>query len=420
MIARHMSANSGLQEKSRVRFAIISDPHAVVGNAHRHETYARRETAGDPTRNPFAAVRALIEDSHSSGEEEPLRADALLCPGDLANRMDAAGLAYGWDELGKIAELLGAERIVATAGNHDVVRCEDLPAHADDDAWVGALRDLAPVFPTMHLTEAESYFMDDFTITEGKLWRVIALNSCALYTEPGQSWHGRIEEKTLAHITRKLNLARKEVNILMCHHHPVPWTHLAAEDTSHMQGGERLLRALENDDPARWIVLHGHRHVPALGYAGDTSSGPVRMSAGSLGISLIREARGEVRNQFYMLDFDLAETQALRLVGSARFRTWDWDLEHGMTPAGQSSELPGSGGFGFRRHAHDLAQMCRERAAKLGQRSVTWEELTADDPRWSYVTPRDLVMLRRVLEQSDTLVEPENGHCEIQRVSFVA
>lgn len=413
-----MHTESDTQEESRLRFAIISDPHAVTGSAHRHDTYARSETAEHPALNPFAAVRQLIQDSHQAGDQEALRADVLLCPGDLANRMNAGGLAYAWKELQTIAGLLGARRILATAGNHDVMRQENLPADADDYAWVAALRSLKPVFPSADDDESERYFVDDFMVAESELWRVIALNSCANYSEPHQAWHGKIEEKTLQHLRHEIDRSRKSVNILMCHHHPVQWTHMTSDDTSHMQGGDRLLRALEKDDPARWIVLHGHRHVPAIGYAGETSSGPVRLSAGSLGVCLQQEGRGNVANQFYMLEFDLAEIAKLGLVGAGRFRTWEWEWERGMIPAEQSSELPGTGGFGFRRHARELAHMCRERARELSQRSVTWQELLQGDPRWAYVAPGDLCMLRRALELDDVLVEPVAAGANIERISF--
>jgi 3',5'-cyclic AMP phosphodiesterase CpdA len=135
-----------MTEGSTVRFAIISDPHAVGDTTHRHDTYAYSRTATDPEANPFAAVRHLIERSREDGEE-PLAADALLCPGDLTNRMDMCGLRYAWEELGEIARLLGTDRVVATAGNHDVVRFEHLPKGADDEAWVAALCGLMPQFP---------------------------------------------------------------------------------------------------------------------------------------------------------------------------------------------------------------------------------------------------------------------------------
>jgi hypothetical protein len=48
-----------------VKFAVISDPHAFAGDESQDGTHTRLETAEDPKRNPFAAVRALIEESRS-------------------------------------------------------------------------------------------------------------------------------------------------------------------------------------------------------------------------------------------------------------------------------------------------------------------------------------------------------------------
>jgi hypothetical protein len=405
------------EESLYVRFAVISDPHALAGDEHRHDTAALRQTADDPTRNPFAAVRTLIETSQND-DSEPLTADAVLCPGDLAHRMSVEGLKYAWEELGQIAALLGAGQIIATAGNHDVVRNEHLPENAKVGAWVGPLRDLAPPFPTRQDTDRDDYFNDDFVVTTGTHWQVITLNSCAFHTEPQEYRRGRIDPATVEQLRQRIGSQCKEVNVLMCHHHPVEWTHLSAHDTSHMHGGDGLLRALEELAPAQWLLLHGHRHVPALGYAGDSVSGPARMSAGSLARSLPQEGRTDRRNQFYMLDFNLTELTGLDLVGAGRFRSWDWNREVGMHPSSPSATLPGAGGFGFRREAQTLANMCQSRAEALGRRSVTFAELVEADPRWSYVTPRDLLMMRTVLERRSARVQPQDGGSHIERVSF--
>ena len=401
---------------AKVRFAVISDPHALAGDEHRHETAAWSRTAGDPTRNPFAAVRELI--SNSQSEEEPLTADAILCPGDLAHRMSCAGLEYAWDELDSIARLLGASKIIATAGNHDVIRKKDLPVEADSGAWVAPLCSLTPPFPTHCAQERDAYFNDDFIIATGESWRVVTLNSCAFHTEENEHRRGKVDVGTVERLRRRIEEDRKDVNVLMCHHHPVEWTHLSHEDTSHMQGGDRLLRTLEEVDPTAWLVLHGHRHTAALGYAGDSSSGPTRMSAGSLAVSLPQEGRTDKRNQFYLLEFDLKEIGELSLAGAGHFRAWDWNRERGMIQSSPDAAIPGSGGFGFRRDALTLAEMCRRGAKSVRRRSVTMAELIRQDRRWSYVAPRDLQMLRTVLEKRSARVDPTDGGSHIERISF--
>lgn len=399
-----------------IRFAVISDPHALAGDEHRHETATLRQTANDPTRNPFAAVRELIEGSLVS--EEPLRADAVLCPGDMAHRMSEPGLEYAWEEMEAIAKLLGAPRIIATAGNHDVIRKEDLPDKPAAGAWVKPLRDLHPPFPTHREGDREPYFNDDFIIANGDGWRVVTLNSCAFYTEKNEYHRGKVDPSTVKQLRHRIEGDRQDVNILMCHHHPIEWTHLSMQDTSHMQGGDNLLRTLEEVDPGGWLVLHGHRHTPALGYAGDTGSPTARMSAGSLGISLPQEGRTDKRNQFYMLEFDRQEIAELELAGAGRFQAWDWNREEGMTKSSPAASIPGTGGFGFRCEARTLARHCRERAEALGRRTVTMDELIEADRRWRYVAPRDLLMLRTVLESLGADVEPRDGDTQIASVAF--
>ncbi len=372
-----------------IRFAVLSDVHAVSARTHKEESRARQQTESDPKRNPLAAVKRLIQD-------EGLRADAVLCPGDLTNRMEPAGLEYAWRQVDEIATLLGAQHVIATAGNHDVLRYEDLPANAEEMTWARDLQTLTPVFPSRETNQAAEYFGEDFTIIDETSWRVVALNSCARHDQRGQYAHGSVDDQTLDNMVTAVGTDQRPINILLCHHHPVVWTHLDRRDTSFMDGGEKLLRTLE-EHHSDWLFLHGHRHVPALGYAGETGSQTVRFSAGSLGVFLESEGRGHVRNQFYMLDFDVHQMQALGLTNAGRFRAWDFNYNSGMVEADPDEDLPGRGGFGFRRTSDELAALCERTATALGKRWVRWEELCEADARWLYVAPRDLQALRRTL-----------------------
>jgi hypothetical protein len=395
-----------------VRFAVLSDVHAIGGHRHSDETYACRRTSSKVTRNPLAAIKQLIAD-------HDLTAQAVLCPGDLTNRMETDGLKYAWEEVDEIARLLRADTVIATAGNHDVIRYEDLPSEADGTAWVAPLQSLDPVFPSRDRDQADEYFGEEFTIVEKEMWRVVALNSCARHDEEGEYSHGKIDEKTLTNMAAAIGADPKPINVLLCHHHPIEWNHLDRHDTSHMRGGEQLLRFLEQEHDAHWLFLHGHRHIPALGYAGETASQLVRFSAGSLGVYLEREGRRPARNQFYMLEFDISEIEELNLTNAGRFRAWNFNYNSGMTAADLDGDLPGQGGFGFRRSSEELADMCKETARSLGTNSVSWKQLCVADRRWLYVAPRDLQLLRRTLTTKHTAkIRPREGRQRIEAVSF--
>jgi hypothetical protein len=399
----------------RISIAVASDIHASAALTHKDQTYATTAARDSSQFNALAALRDLVE------RDDTVRADYLLCPGDLTNRIDVPGMRYAWESLTEIAELLAARRVIATTGNHDVIRGEDLPADADERAWVQALRELDPPFPDPGGDGSDMFFAVDFTVIREPLVQVVVLNSCARHGAKGEYTHGSISDKTRYDIEAILGDTSRPLNIVLCHHHPIRWRHLAPNDTSEMTGGDQLLAMLEGrPDASEWLVLHGHRHVPALGYHGESTSGPVRFSAGSLAVNLHAEARGHARNQFYIFDFDLDELDRLELQGGGRFRAWDFNFGVGMAPASDGSDLPSHGGFGFRRTRHELAKLAYG-ARPDGLRKVTWAQLVAAEPGWEYVAPSDIRQLRRLLLAKGHSVTPDDLNAPtIQSISFAA
>src|SRR4051812_14246917 len=88
-------------DRRRLTIAVVSDIHASAALTHKDQTYATMATRDHSQFNPLAALRELIE------RDETVRADYILCPGDLTNKIDVPGLEYAWAELGEIATLLG-------------------------------------------------------------------------------------------------------------------------------------------------------------------------------------------------------------------------------------------------------------------------------------------------------------------------
>jgi hypothetical protein len=335
---------------------------------------------------------------------EGLTAEVLLCPGDLADSkggVDTAGMEYAWRELQLIATGMGGAKLIATAGNHDIERPPAPPATAPSGYDPGVhLKGLTPEFPTTIPSDHVEYFAEDFIVVRTDRWRVVALNSCA--EQDVDHLRGSVRQSTIDHIQAVLedDGDPPPINLFMCHHHPVEWTHLAPEDTSHMRQGQHLLRMLDLVDSSRWVFLHGHRHQPTIGYAGESTSGPVRFSAGSLSCTPYQD-QGAVRNQFYLLEFDIDELARLNLPGAGRFHAWDWRYRRGLRPAARDSGIPHHGGFGFRRDAHELAAQCRQLATATGVRKLTWRDLLNHDERWAYVAPSDLQALKTELPKID-------------------
>lgn len=407
-----------------LRIAVVSDVHAVddlngnVGNSN-----VLLSEKGDPDRNPIEALVELVKKEH-------LKADLLVCPGDLCDKGDPEGLNWTWKKLLELAALLGAEAL-ATTGNHDV---DSRLAHKKRDTY-GALLDLRPHFPLEDEDRANEFFARGITVHETPKTRVVLLDSCFLHRERKrrQLEHGFLTQRVLdrvAEIASKPPQHEGALNILVCHHQPLRWTEFGSKKKSkgEMRGGETLVRSLERSTAGPWILVHGHCHIPAIDYLGQTSGGPVRFSAGSVGAALPANATsvattphwsGEifVRNQFYLLE--VGAPGAIAGIGlPGRFRAWDW-LETPLSPAGErslqwrpaqrESIIPGEGGFGFRASGIDLANWIMG----LGKKDLTWPDLLKGEKRLAHLAPCDMNTLVMVLrKQGHGVLQDSNGRIE--------
>lgn len=396
---------------------MVSDVHAIddaagaQGNSH-----VRTSEAADLSRNPLAALEALVD-------AEGLEADLLLCPGDLCDKADPGGLRWAWQALGALAGKLGAE-ILATTGNHDV---DSRLAHKKVDTY-GELLDLRPHFPVPDEHLANEFFARGVTVREAPKARVVLLDSCFLHRERKrrQLNRGFLTQRVLdrvAEIAATPPAHVDAVNVLVCHHQPLRWTETSGSH-GEMRGGERLVRILERSPSRGWVLVHGHCHTPTLDYLGQTSGGPVRFAAGSVGVALPANVltsayspnpkwSGDtyLRNQFYLLEIGApGSVSGLDMPG--RFRAWDW-LD-GWTPATHESMIPGNGGFGFRASGLDLASWI----ASMGSRDLTWRDLLREEPRLDHLAPCDMNTLVMTLRRGrHGVLQDDNGR--IAEVSLV-
>jgi hypothetical protein len=151
------------------------------------------------------------------------------------------------------------------------------------------------------------------------------------------------------------------------------------------------------------MVIHGHRHWPALGYVGSKTSAPVRLAAGSVGMHLYKQAATRVRNQAYRLHFDPDASSALGVPLAGTFEAWDWVSGDGWVPATDRSGLPARGGFGWRRDGSEVAADLRAAIqAEAVSKRLEWGDLVRWQPRLKYLSPQDL-------EDFVAALDPESG-----------
>lgn len=397
----------------KLSIAIVSDLHAhtlAPNDPTPKPSFLSLHGDSDPSSNPIEGLKHRIK-------EDGLTADALFCAGDMGDKADHAAQTYVWDQIQQIGSLLKAPLVVGTAGNHDMDS-----RHTTEIDAKGILQSLTPMFPGLEEAECDRYWSRNYVIHEETDWRLLLLNSAAYHggalPEKAQKdavgsveyEHGRVSSRTLAALKRDLkDLAPKGLNVLLCHHHPMKNDELASDsDYSEMVGGDLLVSHLSESTCGDWLIIHGHKHLPRLWYAGgSTGRTPVILSAGSLSAKLYAEIQVKARNQFYIIDIDLDEIvqHAVGVVGEVR--AWDWSPSIGWQDAGAGSSIPKRTGFGWRenpqRSARTLAEWAKDVMKTETLPYVPWERVRRELPFVRYLNSPSFGEIKKFLVSDHNL-----------------
>lgn len=383
-----------------LKLFVISDIHA--GEAFGADTYIPNEPpTARPKLHPLNDLVTFVDDNG-------ITADYLLVPGDIANRADTGGLTYAWSKIQQLARSLNA-RVVAAPGNHDVV--SRVPSSDPRDA----LKRLLPTFPTGNSLQDNRFWREGYCILEEPDHRFVILDSThdfpphpGTFATPDDEAafmavlnQGGIADNTLALLESELQTMARKLNIMVLHHHPLEHqlrNHMRDWHGAMRNGGELIDLLSSNPDPGRWLVVHGHKHIPQLVQDVRTSSsGPVVFCAASLGHHLWTPVTSFINNQFHIVT---VTDDRVPKVGhfSGTVATFTWGYSIGWEPAAKNSKhLPPSAGFGYITDTNELAITIREHMDDAGIPILRRFELIADFPMIEYLAPIDRERLRSAL-----------------------
>lgn len=388
---------STLHDPAILRIAVMSDLHAhseTTGPSPSHLKVLGASSSGaiDPVRH----LAELIQ-------EQGLKADLLLSPGDLGDKASTEGIRYAWNCLHEMGALLKAHLITASSGNHDLnsrhVNFSYDPAET--------LQQLAPSYPLPDEADNDRYWARKFVVKTTEHYRLAIVNSSAYHGgKPDEIEYGRVSTFTIGRLEQELKNTHlpPPVNIVLCHHHPHQFPEsFEDDDTEVMKNGQKLLSLIGNGQHGNWIVIHGHKHHARLAYAQGENSSPFVMGAGSFSAAIYSQLQPVARNQFYLIELPLNNLSGL--VGT--IRSWDW-TPRGWMPATDRSGLPAVCKFGCRDAVPNLASRIDR---LLGTKTAeNWEFVLAGIPEVEYLLPDTLETLISVLDrQYGIKVELENG-----------
>lgn len=379
-----------------VSLFVLSDLHATDARFGRTlRRSAPRSTAGKPSwldysdrlddqRDPLRSLLTLIR-THG------IHADYLVLPGDICDKANGAALVHAWRELELVRAELGASLTIATAGNHDL----DSRYRANPYDPREALLQLLPDFPLTDSNARAEFWAYGVTELTLSSTRFVVVNSCAQHGGAAQEIdHGRFAPVALARLRTILERpSAAEFHVLLCHHHPHPLPLGNAGQDDRMIDGEVLLDALD-ETGVDWLLIHGHRHMARLLYAGGSAGSPAVLAAGSASVRLDPALAAVTRNQAHLLRLTTTTGSCLR----GTVDTWNYNPSVGWEGAGDDGGLPRRCGFGYRGSLPDLAERV-ESAVRANGGPLPWEQVITTCPDVEYLTPRDFARMRQFAER---------------------
>lgn len=395
-----------------VRLAVLTDLHVYSDAKGSAPSWiSLKEDQGNPRVNPFAGLRDLIR-------SERLAADIVLCCGDMGDKADPDSQQYAWREICGLREILGAQTVLGTAGNHDL---DSRYQYTGFDAR-GQVQALEPGFPIAESTKWMEYWAQNFTTIEFGGARIVLLNSAAYHgygkdppkdakpfpekrPDRPEFEHGRVSNRTIDRLVGVLSgEGERAANILVCHHHPYKNDQIKIDDYSEMEGGERLINQLVDADLGPWLVIHGHKHMPRIFYAPGGNVSPTVFAAGSFSARLYAEFQERARNEFYILTLEVPAQTGLVTSLRGDLSTWNWSFGDGWVRPRTGEGLGPRAAFGAR---VDLGQLASEIATHLKNTYagsfVSWSEVQAYKVDVGYLIPDDLKTLLALLKNKHGL-----------------
>ncbi|MBK9103974.1 MAG: metallophosphoesterase [Saprospiraceae bacterium] len=237
------------------RFFVISDLHCKHLEKDSHED-DHFQLYSNKLRKP--KEKHPIESLLTFLIEKDIKADYLICPGDLADKIDTQGLISGYNFLNEVSNILKSKMIFLTTGNHDI----DLYLnHKEYSDKFYITKNFHAHYPIENKTLNDNYWLDNFYLYEDEKLILVNLNSSKNILPDSVN----IDEETINKLKESISKIKGDkIRIFLCHHHPIKFSNYSVKykDNDVIDNGDVLLDILSRNKFN--LLIHGHKHIPRI------------------------------------------------------------------------------------------------------------------------------------------------------------
>jgi predicted phosphodiesterase len=386
-----------MPDRAKMSFAVVSDLHCRLATDTKDSFLTVGGLRTPSGRHPVQALLDLID-------QENLRVDGLVVPGDLTNKARIEGLGKAWDYSLEIGRKLGAAHVIPVIGNHDIDSHRTEP---EKPVFYG-VRNVHPDFPFQDAAAINSFFADGYCLLKIGVADVIAINTVIDHTDAASAKRGafgidRIERMEGA-LTGNLKSA---LRIAVMHHHPTLHTGTFLEDNDVIPTGDELLAALRRLGCR--LVVHGHKHFTRL----SNVDGITVLASGSFS-AMLYEFGTSVSNTFHIVELEGDDPESVR----GLVHTWVFRYGSGWRRSNaEHAGFPFISGFGRKANLADIIESLRA----LGESDKNKMRFLQSDllqavPEAEYLAPSERSQVNQSLSTHDLkLGDFDDGSLELWR-----
>ncbi len=308
---------------------------AILSDLHCHEITSGKKTresfliAGDPRvpseRHPIQSLIDLID-------SQELRADVVICPGDLSNKISTVGFQCALQLLNEVKNNFGADDIFCTIGNHDV----SSKTSGGDPFKIAKYID--PNFPFRKREDKNQFWSEGFcmSVIQDKTDFLI-INTAHEHYDTASAVHGTFETKNIRLLDTYLDATKPSpLRIAVFHHHPLLHSFPFYTSRDVLPTGDQLLDVLIKNNFN--IVIHGHRHEPRIRRYSSLGREMLIFCSGSFS-AYLNEIYTVTRNLFHLMTIDFDSNAEVSPLVS--LQSWEFNFGYGWNKATfQSAGLP--------------------------------------------------------------------------------
>jgi predicted phosphodiesterase len=316
-----------------------------------------------------------------------LTCDALLVPGDLANKACQEGFSQAWDLCAELGRVLKVRMVVPTLGNHDV-DCMNLLKH-NDPFYVA--RNLRPGFPFKDKQKTSEFFSDGCCILRvSDAAEVVVLNSVIDHHDEQSAKRGTYNLSRVTSLKQALRARPAPIRVAMLHHHPTLHMGPYFKDTDVIEGGDQLLDALR--ERGCRFVIHGHRHHASL----KIDDSLAIFAAGSFSANL-GEFGTTMGNLFHEVHLQTQHSTEWPIRG--QIRSWHYQTTKGWVLASSKfSGFPHLAGFGRRTSLDSIVGALETLKSGNIRELFSHSSVLEAAPDIAYLTPTDQLWVSECLQ----------------------